>query len=568
MNKKSFFDNPVLKTKITSQNVKLQEMLIGYFVAPMCAMLANSIFGSYLSRYYSDVLGWTKFGAFSALLPIVSVIFVIAGNLLIGQWIDKTRTSAGKARPYLLLSIPLLAAAIILMFMTPTGGSNIVQMGFIAVTYNLYYAIAYPCYYTAHSSMVSLSTRNSNQRGLLATLSNAGMVAAAGVGASIVVPILLQPFMFVTDDSGVIDIAASYGNWRILSIALALVTGIGILFEYWYTRERITEEEMALGVQKETIPTSRHIQVCTKEKLWWMVILFILIFQAGQLIKNTSMSYYARWMFSSVLDSSNPESASGALMSTLGLIGGLPSAVGMVIAWPLASKLGKRRAIVIGLAFSFIGGLVAFINVHNFGIVCAGVVLKAIGIIPAQYVMLAVLSDVLDHLEAKHGFRSDGFTMSMYGAIMVGLLGLAIGIVNGVLSASGYDATLTKQSAGTETMIIVVYLMMDLISFVLSIICLAKMDVEKYAQEDHDAIIAHQKAAVLAEGGTWIEPEERARLEQEEADRKAEEARIAELKERCKKQGLSFEEEEKKYQEKLAYKKEHPSIIDKLMGGM
>jgi len=158
--------------------------------------------------------------------------------------------------------------------------------------------------------------------------------------------------------------------------------------------------------------------------------------------------------------------------------------------------------------------------------------------------------------------------MSMYGAIMVGLLGLAIGIVNGVLSASGYDATLTKQSAGTETMIIVVYLMMDLISFVLSIICLAKMDVEKYAQEDHDAIIAHQKAAVLAEGGTWIEPEERARLEQEEADRKAEEARIAELKERCKKQGLSFEEEEKKYQEKLAYKKEHPSIIDKLMGGM
>jgi GPH family glycoside/pentoside/hexuronide:cation symporter len=252
-------------------------MLIGYFVAPMCAMLANSIFGSYLSRYYSDVLGWTKFGAFSALLPIVSVIFVIVGNLLIGQWIDKTRTSAGKARPYLLLSIPLLAAAIILMFMTPTGGSNIVQMGFIAVTYNLYYAIAYPCYYTAHSSMVSLSTRNSNQRGLLATLSNAGMVAAAGVGASIVVPILLQPFMFVTDDSGVIDIAASYGNWRIISSVMALVTAAGVFLEYLYTRERITEETADLNIQAEAIPTSKHIEVCTKEPYWWMVIIFILV---------------------------------------------------------------------------------------------------------------------------------------------------------------------------------------------------------------------------------------------------------------------------------------------------
>lgn len=558
------FENPALKSKITSTNVKLPEMAIGYFLAPMCAMLANSIFGAYLSRYYSDVLGWTKFGAFAALLPIISVVFVVAGNLMIGRWIDNTSTPAGKARPYLLLAIPLLAAAIILMFMAPTSGSNIVQMIFIAITYNLYYAVAYPCYYTAHSSMVSLSTRNANQRGLLATLSNAGMVAAAGVGASILVPILLQSKMFVVGADGVIDIAASYNNWRVISIVLALVTAAGILCEYLFTRERITEEAASLNIKKETIPSSKHMQVCTKEPYWWMVILFILIFQAGQLVKNTSMSYYVRWMFDSVIKASNPESASGALMSTLGLIGGLPSAIGMVIAWPLASKLGKKRAIVIGLAFSLVGGLVSFINVHSFGIVCVGVILKAIGIIPAQYIMLAVLSDVLDHLEAKHGFRSDGFTMSIYGAIMVGLLGLAIGIVNGVLSASGYDAALVQQSAGTERMIIFVYLMMDMISFALAIVCMSRMNVEKFAKEDHDAIIARQKAAVLAEGGEWIEPEIREKLEQEKADREAEEARIADLKKLCKEKGLNFEEEERKYQEKQAKRKN--SIIGKLLG--
>lgn len=558
------FENPALKSRITSSNVKIQEMAIGYFLAPMCAMLANSIFGAYLSRYYSDVLGWTKFGAFAALLPIVSVAFVVAGNLMIGRWIDNTSTPAGKARPYLLLSIPLLAAAILLMFMVPTEGSNIVQMIFIAITYNFYYAIAYPCYYTAHSSMVSLSTRNANQRGLLATLSNAGMVAAAGVGASILVPILLQSKLFVVGADGVLDIAASYNNWRVVSIILALLTAAGILLEYLFTRERITEEAAKLNLKKETIPSSKHMQVCMKEPYWWMVIGFILIFQAGQLVKNTSMSYYVRWMFDSVLKASNPEASSGALMSTLGLIGGLPSAVGMVIAWPLASKLGKKRAIIIGLAFALVGGLVAFINVHSFGVVCVGVVLKAIGIIPAQYVMLAVLSDVLDHLEAKHGFRSDGFSMSIYGAIMVGLLGLAIGIVNGVLSASGYDATLAQQTPGTERMIIFVYLMMDVISFALSIIVMWRMNVEKHAKEDHDAIIARQKAAVLAEGGEWIEPEVRAKLEQEQADREAEEARVADLKKRCKEKGLNFEEEERKYQEKQAKRKN--SFIGKLLG--
>ncbi len=565
------FQNPLLKTRITSGSVKLQEMLIGYFVAPLSAMLANSIFSAYLTRYYADVLGLTdsQFGIFSMLLPIVSAIVVVFGNLFVGQLIDNTRTPAGKARPYLLLSAPVMAVAIILLFMTP-GGDNphaenyLMKMIWIAVSFNLFYSIGYPCYYTAHSSMVALSTRNGEQRGLLATLSNASMVAAAGVGASILVPVLLQPFMFVTGADGTIDRVASYANWRLLGIALAVITALGILLEYYFTRERITEETAALDVKEEKLPMSTHIKACTSEKFWWMVVLFILFFQMGQLVKNTSMSFYVRWMFDSVIGSSDPEATSGALMSTLGLIGGLPSVVGMVIAWPLASKLGKKRAIVLGLILSLAGGLVSFINVHNFAIVCTGVVLKAIGIIPAQYVMVAVLSDVLDHLEAKHGFRSDGFTMSIYGATMVGLAVLSMGIVNIFLGALGYDATLVQQSASTETGMVIAYLCMDMIGFALSIILLARMNVEKYLDEDKAKILARQKAAVEAEGGVWVDPEERARLEQEEADRKAEEERIAELKKTCAAKGLDFEAENQKYLE--AQEKRKNSLIGKLLG--
>ena len=566
-----FFQNPALKTKINSSSVKIQEMLIGYFLAPLCAMMANSIFSAYLTRYYADVIGLTdkQFGIFSMALPIVSTVFVIAGNILVGQWIDNTRTPAGKARPYLFLAAPIMAVAIILLFMTP-GGDNVqstnylMKMIWIAVSFNLFYAIGYPCYYTAHSSMVALSTRNGGQRGLLATLSNASMVAAAGVGASILVPILLQPIMFVTGADGTIDRAASYNNWRMLGIALAVLTFLGIMLEYFFTRERITEETMNLNVKEEKIPMRKHIEVCTKEKFWWMVVIYILFFQMGQLVKNTSMSFYARWMFDSVLQSSNPEATSGALMSTLGLVGGLPSAVGMVIAWPLASKLGKKRAVVLGLILSLIGGIVAFINVHSFPIVTFGVVLKAVGIIPSQYVMVAILSDVLDHLEAKNGFRSDGFTMSIYGATMVGLAVLSMGIVNIFLSSMGYDASLTTQPASAQTGMVIAYLCMDMIGFVISIVALWGMNVEKYLDEDKEKILESQKAAVIAEGGTWIPPEERERMETEKAEREAEEERIKELKAKCAKQGLNFEEENKKYLE--AQEKRKNSLIGKLLG--
>lgn len=43
-------EKPVFKTRIKSDQVKLPEIAIGYFLAPFCAMFANAIFGAYLNR--------------------------------------------------------------------------------------------------------------------------------------------------------------------------------------------------------------------------------------------------------------------------------------------------------------------------------------------------------------------------------------------------------------------------------------------------------------------------------------------------------------------------------------
>lgn len=551
MNK--FFDNPLMRTKITSANVKPREMLMGYFLGPFCALISNAIFGAYLNRYYSDVIGWTdtsRFGIFSALLPMLSVIFVVIGNLFVGRLIDNTRTPQGKARPYLLLSAPLVTIAIALLFLTPQNSSPAMQMIWIAVSYNLYYAVAYPFFYTAHSSMVALSTRNSNHRGMLATFSNASGVAAVGIGASILVPMFLQSFLFVEKD-GIIDSNASYANWRVVMLALCIVTFLAILVEYYFTRERITEETFKMDIKEEKLPMSKQLKACIGSKYWWIIIVYFLLFQFGGLVKNGSMSYYCRWMFEGIAD----EASAGAVMGTLGLIGGLPTAIGMVLAWPIANKLGKQRAVTLGLLFSVIGGLVSFINVHNLVIVCIGVILKGIGSIPAMYVTLALLSDVLDHLEAKNGFRSDGFTMSVYGAIMVGMTGLGNGIINALLTAAGYNAAAAAQNGDVQNMLAICYLGIEIICYAVIVVLMSFLKVEKHIKEDQETILANQKAAVLAAGGEWIEPAERLRREQEEAEQIAEEARKEELRSYCKKKGLSYEQEEMKYQKKLADKK-------------
>lgn len=480
-----FNTQPLLKTRIHSEKVSLSEKSLGYFVGPFLALISNAIFASYLNRYYSDVLGWTdtiKFGQFSAILPIISVIAVIAGNLILGRMIDNTKTRQGKARPYLFISAPLIAVALVLLFTTPTNSTPLVQIIWIAISYNIYYAIAYPFYYTSHSSLVALSTRDSNSRGLLATLSNAAGVAAVGMGASILVPMLLQSFLFV-EKNGVLDRIASYNNWRITMIALCILTVLGIFLEYYFTRERITEETTQFE-QADKIPLAQQIKACVSDRYWWLIILYFLLFQLGGLVKNGSMSYYSRWMFDGVAT----EAAAGSAMGALGLIGGLPTAIGMVLAWPIANKLGKQKSIIIGLIISVLGGAVSFIDVHNFIIVCAGVILKGIGSIPAMYVTLALLSDVLDHLEAKNGFRSDGITMSIYGAIMVGMTGLGNGIINALLTLAGYNPTLAVQNQSVSNMLVFCYLALELICYAIIIVMMSFLTVEKYTKENQSKI--------------------------------------------------------------------------------
>lgn len=508
---KSLFDNPLLHTKITTANVKVQEKILGYFVGPFMAFISNAIFGSYLNRYYTDVIGLTHWAhRFAVMMPMISVLLVIIGNLSVGRLIDITRTSQGKARPYLLLSAPCVVLATILLFTSPNDGS-VMTLIWIMVSYNLYYSIAYPLFYTSHSSMVSLSTRDSRERGILATFSNASGVAAVGIGASIIFP-LFQGLLFVTKDGGV-DSIASYQAWRSFVVVLCIITFIGIIVEYFFTRERITEETTKLQLKEEKISLKVQWKAVASSSYWWLIILYFFLFQFGGLIKNGSMTYYSRWMFGAT-----NEAAAGAYQASLGLLGGIPTAIGMLLAWPIAKKLGKQKAVALGMVISVIGGLVSFIDVHSFVIVCAGVVLKGIGSIPAMYVTLALLSDVLDHLEARNGFRSDGLTMAIYGAIMVGLTGLGNGIINVFLSFGGYDASLAVQSNSTQSALVICYLVIELVCYFAIALMMLFLNVEKHIEEDQATIVLKQKQRVIEAGGEWIDPAERLKMEQTEAD--------------------------------------------------
>ena len=175
---------------LKKDSVSLPEMALGYFLGPFGVLIVNAVFTCFLNRFYTDALGLS--GKFITALPLVCTIFVTIANIILGILIDRTRTKMGKARPYLLVAAPLMVVSCVLMFSVPTGNIRL-ELVWIAVSYNLYFAVAYPIYFLSHSMMVPLSTRDSAARGKLSVISNAANMGAAGLFASILFPMLIFP---------------------------------------------------------------------------------------------------------------------------------------------------------------------------------------------------------------------------------------------------------------------------------------------------------------------------------------------------------------------------------------
>ena len=611
--KKGFFETPLMHSRIKSRTVSLfPEAGLGYLLGPILALFCNGVVNIWLVQYWHNVIGMGSWAPWlETIIPLASSVIIIIGNLLVGRLMERKPSLAGKARPLILLGMPIIAVALVLLFVIPVPGAakeetilqglitgkssmegGLLASIFAAVGYNLFYAFAWPMYYTSHSALVNLSTRDSGKRGLLGTAIMAAQLGAAGVSGmfgGIIVDLLgLLPVYRYTDAYALaqgwtetnektgeviikvvktndftevtnlvkdvdytIDISREAANqkWVVLMIVMIVALIIGCLLEYFFTRERITEEQIKNAEIKgeegdnkvKKVTMSQQIKICLKDKYWWMIMVFWFLYQFGGMMKNNDMSFYSQAYTNGV-----------SLSSFINTIGAVPTALGMAIVWPLAAKFTKSKAISLGGVLAALGASAAFSclafatnETAVSAVSIASFCIKALGTAPAMYISIALMANVLDHQEAVHGVRTDGFTMAVYGSIMVAMSGICNGIIiglnNAVADVEAKRFLHTFLAFGVEGICYLIIAVMFLF-----------MNVEKFTNVDNKAIVADQKAEVLASGGQWVEPDVRAKQEEEENNRLVEEARIEQLKADCEKKHLNFEEENAKFLAKKA----------------
>lgn len=481
-NKKTdFWSTPLTRSAIRSQEVRLPEMLLGYFIGPFGALLSSGIFTSFLNKYFTDVLALDE--AFLSVLQVASTVLIVAANLIVGQLIERTRCLAGKARPWVLLSALTLSVASVLMFIVPFEGAA--KMVWIAIAYNLYYAVAYPIYNTANSTLIPVSTRNSQQRGALASFTNVAGLGVMGVG-SMVFPILVSQVM--KNDQNM---------WFMVMLGVAIFSALTIFLQYKFTRERVTEEAMTSGgsqeIKAKAASLGEQLGAVTSEKWWWIVILFYLGFQWAGAMKNGSMSYFCEWVIGATgtIDW-------GLAQTVLSVLGAIPMAVAALFVVPLANKFSKRTVCMVGMLAGAAGGVIAGLGSHNFVLVAVGVALKCLGSAPACYLILAMLADVIDHIEFKRGIRTDGLTMSIYSSLMVAATPIMNAVFMAMLNAANYQrptgvAGTIIQTAAVQSTITVGYIWVETIAYVVCAALIFFFTVEKKLPEEQAAIAARHR---------------------------------------------------------------------------
>ena len=546
--KKSLLDAPIFDSRIKSANTTKAESWLGYFTGPALMFIVYiCLGGSYLNQFYTDVLGLS--GVFLTWMPAISKAVDAITNIIMGRIIDKTRTRHGKARPYLLLGGPLIILAAFLLYAVPKANPT-VQMVWIVVSYNLFFAFAFTIYNMSHTLMVPLSTRNTKQRDTLALLTNAGVNMVPGFLVTIVMPIMINAFGVGKD---------SQGTWIAMMSVLSCFALPACLLEYYFTKERVTEDAMAAGKdpKEDVVAFKEQVKACFGNKYWRLIMGYALIWQLSTVLSTQSMLYYCNWVLARSVDGGT------GLQVLVNVIGQAPLGIGVIILWPLVGKFGKRRVTAIGLVIAVVGcalGLLfSFAAEVNFTLILLALIIKSIGTVPT-YVMAAQIAESLDHIEYSNKFRADGCSASIYSVIITVCTGIASSILLGGISALGYQAPTSTvqeitQTVGVRNFFTFCFFGTPLISAAVSAVIMLFYKVEDEMPQITAGISAFHRAEAEARGEVYVSPEEKARLEQEENDRIAEENRLKELKAKCEKKGLIFEEEEAKYQAKLAEKK-------------
>ena len=341
-------------------------------------------------------------------------------------------------------------------------------------------------------------------------------------------------------------------GYPILMVTVSIIAIPLLLLEYFYTRERITEDVSAQHdrLDEQKIPLRDQMKALFSNK--YFVILTVIATISGIVdnFKGGNVQYfYIKFMLGG---------AENPLMYTIyQVVTGVPMGIGAFAIYPLAKKMGIKNLTVAGYALVLIGSIMGWMFPDQMIPALLVGFLRNIGWLPNAYIFATLMCFAYDSVEHKSGLRLEG----LLGAAVVFAIQQLIyapfagGFESSILKLGFVDVEGVIPSVEVTKFMTMSFYLFDSILAAVVVILLPFVDVEKHLPEINAELLRRKKEAVLARGEEWLNPAEAERIEEEKAAVIREENRIADLKAKCAKKGLDFDAENAKFLAKQAKKK-------------
>jgi len=425
----------------------------GYGLGDAASSMFWKIFSMYLMFFYTDVFGLAP--AVVGTMFLITRIWDSCFDPIVGIIADRTRTKWGKFRPYLFwVAIPFAVIGI-MTFYTPDFDEK-GKIIYAYITYSLMMMV-YSLINVPYASLLGVMSSDRKER---TTLSSYRMVFA--FGGSLLALWLLEPLVLYFGGS-----LNSKEGWFYTIIVFGIITTAFFWGCFWLTKERVKP------IADEKSNLKEDLNDLWKNKPWWILLgagVGALIFNS---IRDGAAVYYFKYYVSSAANYSFNLFGENFAMTPTSIylvLGQAANIIGVIIATPIANKIGKKKtffgamamAAILSVVFYFFGKEdVLLIMLFQVLIsICAGCIFPLIW---------SMYADSADYSEWKQGRRATGLVFSA--SSMSQKLGWTIGgaATGWLLGYYGFQANI-EQNAVTQNGITMMLSLLPAIAAVVSVV--------------------------------------------------------------------------------------------------
>lgn len=545
------FEKPFMDSRVQSRTLSKKEEILGHLVGPLGLIFVVNTIAALVEKFFTQQTG-AIYGVenlemvrvmghqYEVVMTVTKILAVVWG-IFVGWLIQHTQSRQGRFRPWHLIFGFVTIAIGCFIFLFPgndLGGSYWYYFFFLLICYN---TVGSSFFYLFRSNICSLTTRDPREKTQVQFIRQMSWTLLSGVVIGMVINMVLLPMWLEKDING----------YPVLMLCLSIAAIPLLLLEYFYTRERITEDVAAeVGLANENrIPLRDQIRTLLSNKYY--VILTVLATCTGIVdnFKGGNVQYfYVKFLLGGAEDP--------MIFTIYQIATGIPLGLGAIFAYPVARKIGIRNFTYIGYACILAGSVLGLLFPSNLPVAIAAGFLRQGGLIPNNYVFATLLCFAFDSVEFRSHLRLEGLLgVSIIGAVQTIIYApFAGGYESTILKMGFVDAQGVVPGTDVKQFMVLAFYLFDLICATVYLILLPFVDVEKKMPRINQELLDRKKQAVLAQGGEWIEPEKLERREREALAAQHEADRIADLKALCQRKGLDFDTENQKYLDRQAKK--------------